>query len=70
MMSMTYWGTHIMVNWKAELATELAYVPRRHLRQDDKQYPARPEGLGSVIAQAHVKHCQMAHLKLKESNDE
>ena len=54
-----------MVNWKAELATELAFVPRRHLRQDDKQYPARPEGLGNFEVQAHVKHCQMAHLTIK-----
>ena len=59
-----------MVNWKAELDAELAYVPRRHLRQDDKQYPARPEGLGSFIAQAHVKHCQMAHLKIEDTDDE
>jgi hypothetical protein len=59
-----------MVDWKAELDTELAYVPRRHLRQDDTQYPARPEGLGSFLAQAHVKNCLMAHLKIEESNDE
>ena len=59
-----------MVDWKAELDAELSHVPRRHLRQDDKQYPARPEGLGSFLAQAHVKNCQMAHLKIEESNDE
>ena len=59
-----------MVDWKTELVDELAYVPRRPLRQDDKQYPARPEGLGSFLAQAHVKNCQMAHLKIEDTDNE
>ena len=59
-----------MADWSELLGEELAYTPRKHLRQDDTQYPARPEGLGDFIAQAHVKNCRMAHLTIEGTNDE
>jgi hypothetical protein len=59
-----------MVDWLELLGEELAYIPRKHLREEDKQYTARPEGLGSFTAQAHVKNCRMAHLIIEEANNE